>query len=70
MPLPKYVLARKRLWFRLYEPGYRVIGNDAAIAYLSFLYKTFAYLYAYDFNVSGLRKATKAQGAFEIAFKL
>ena len=47
--------------------GYRAIGNDAAIAYLSFLYKTLRIGAAYDFNVSGLRKATKAQGAFEIA---
>jgi type IX secretion system PorP/SprF family membrane protein len=47
--------------------GYRAIGNDAAIAYLSFLYKTLRIGAAYDFNVSGLKKATKAQGAFEIA---
>lgn len=47
--------------------GYRAIGNDATIAYLSFLYKTLRVGAAYDFNVSGLRKATKAQGAFELA---
>ncbi len=47
--------------------GYRALGNDAAIAYLSFLYKTLRVGAAYDFNVSGLRKATKSQGAFEIA---
>lgn len=47
--------------------GYRAIGNDAAIAYLSFLYKTLRVGAAYDFNVSGLRKASKAQGAFELA---
>ena len=47
--------------------GYRAIGNDAAIAYLSFLYKTLRIGAAYDFNVSGLKKATRAQGAFEIA---
>lgn len=47
--------------------GYRAIGNDAAIAYLSFLYKTLRIGAAYDFNVSGLRRATKAQGAFELA---
>lgn len=47
--------------------GYRAIGNDAAIAYLSFLYKTLRVGAAYDFNVSDLRKATKAQGAFELA---
>lgn len=47
--------------------GYRAIGNDAAIAYLSFLYKTLRVGAAYDFNVSGLKKATKAQGAFELA---
>lgn len=47
--------------------GYRAMGNDAAIAYLSFLYKTLRVGAAYDFNVSGLRKATKSQGAFELA---
>lgn len=47
--------------------GYRAIGNDAAIAYLSFLYKTLRIGAAYDFNVSGIRKATKSQGAFELA---
>ncbi len=47
--------------------GYRVMGNDAAIAYLSFLYKTLRVGAAYDFNVSGLRKATQSQGAFELA---
>ncbi len=47
--------------------GYRAIGNDAAIAYLSFLYKTLRIGAAYDFNVSGFKKATKTQGAFEIA---
>lgn len=47
--------------------GYRVMENDAAIAYLSFLYKTLRVGAAYDFNVSGFRKATVAQGAFEIA---
>ena len=47
--------------------GYRAIGNDAAIAYLSFLYKTLRVAAAYDINVSGIRKATKSQGAFEIA---
>jgi type IX secretion system PorP/SprF family membrane protein len=47
--------------------GYRAIGNDAAIAYLSFLYKTLRVGAAYDFNVSSFRKATKAQGAFELA---
>ena len=46
--------------------GYRAIDNDAAIAYLSFLYKTLRVGAAYDFNVSGLRKATRAQGAFEL----
>lgn len=46
--------------------GYRAIDNDAAIAYLSFLYKTLRVGAAYDFNVSGLRKASKAQGAFEL----
>lgn len=47
--------------------GYRAIGNDAVIAYLSFLYKTLRVGAAYDFNVSGIRKATKSQGAFELA---
>jgi len=47
--------------------GYRAIGNDAAIAYLSVLYKTLRVGAAYDFNVSGLKQATKSQGAFEIA---
>jgi len=47
--------------------GYRTIGNDATIVYLSFLYKTLRVAAAYDFNVSGLRKAAKAQGAFELA---
>lgn len=47
--------------------GYRAIDNDAAIAYLSFLYKTLRIGAAYDFNVSGLRKASRSQGAFEIA---
>ncbi|MCB0507824.1 MAG: PorP/SprF family type IX secretion system membrane protein [Chitinophagales bacterium] len=47
--------------------GYRAMGNDAAIAYLSFLYKTLRVGAAYDFNVSGLRKATKTMGAFELA---
>ncbi len=47
--------------------GYRAIGNDATIVYLSFLYKTLRVGAAYDFNVSGLKKATKAQGAFELA---
>lgn len=46
--------------------GYRAMDNDAAITYLSFLYKTLRVGAAYDFNVSGLRKATKAQGAFEL----
>lgn len=47
--------------------GYRAMDNDAAITYLSFLYKTLRVGAAYDFNVSDLRKATKAQGAFELA---
>ena len=47
--------------------GYRAIGNDAAVAYLSFLYKTLRVGAAYDFNVSGFKKATQAQGAFELA---
>lgn len=47
--------------------GYRVMQNDAAIAYLSFLYKTLRVGAAYDFNVSSFSKATNAQGAFEIA---
>lgn len=46
--------------------GYRAIDNDAAIAYLSFLYKTLRVGAAYDFNVSGLREASRAQGAFEL----
>lgn len=47
--------------------GYRAFENDAAIAYLSFLYKTLRVGAAYDFNVSDFRKATNAQGAFELA---
>jgi type IX secretion system PorP/SprF family membrane protein len=47
--------------------GYRAIGNDAAIAYLSFLFKTLRIGAAYDFNVSGFKQATKSQGAFELA---
>lgn len=47
--------------------GYRVMSNDAAIAYLSFLYKTLRIGAAYDFNVSGLKKATNTVGAFEVA---
>ncbi len=47
--------------------GYRAIDNDAAIAYVSFLYKTLRAGFAYDFNVSGLSKGTKGQGAFELA---
>jgi type IX secretion system PorP/SprF family membrane protein len=47
--------------------GYRAIDNDAAIAYVSFLYKTLRIGGAYDFNVSGFRDATRAQGAFELA---
>ncbi|MDB5227237.1 MAG: hypothetical protein JWN78_1430 [Bacteroidota bacterium] len=47
--------------------GYRAIGNDAAIAYLSFLFKTLRIGAAYDFNVSKFKPATKSQGAFEIA---
>jgi type IX secretion system PorP/SprF family membrane protein len=47
--------------------GYRAVGNDAAIAYLSFLFKTLRIAAAYDFNVSGIQKATKTQGAFELA---
>lgn len=47
--------------------GYRAIDNDAAITYVSFLYKTLRIGGAYDFNVSGFRNATRAQGAFEIA---
>lgn len=47
--------------------GYRVMSNDAAIAYLSFLYKTLRIGAAYDVNVSDLRKATRSQGAFEVA---
>jgi len=47
--------------------GYRAMSNDAAIAYLSFLYKTLRIGAAYDVNVSDLRKATRSQGAFEVA---
>ncbi|HPA36182.1 MAG TPA: PorP/SprF family type IX secretion system membrane protein, partial [Chitinophagales bacterium] len=44
--------------------GYRAMDNDAAIAYLSFLYKTLRVGAAYDFNTSNFRSATKGQGAF------
>ncbi|HQO32675.1 MAG TPA: PorP/SprF family type IX secretion system membrane protein [Chitinophagales bacterium] len=47
--------------------GYRAMDNDAAIAYLSFLYKTLRVGAAYDFNTSNFRSATKGQGAFELA---
>lgn len=47
--------------------GYRAVNSDAAIAYLSFLFKTLRVSAAYDFNVSGLSTATKGQGGFELA---
>jgi hypothetical protein len=45
--------------------GYRV--QDAAIAYVSFLYNDLRIGAAYDINASGLSKATNTVGAFEIA---
>jgi type IX secretion system PorP/SprF family membrane protein len=47
--------------------GYRINDNDAPIAYVSFLYKTLRIGGAYDINTSAFKKATKSQGAFEIA---
>ena len=45
---------------------YRAIGNDANSLFIVFI-QNIRIGAAYDFNVSGLRRATKAQGAFELA---
>ncbi len=46
--------------------GYRFESNDAAIAYLSVLYKGLRVGASYDINVSKFTKATRFNGAFEL----
>jgi len=48
-------------------PGYRMIGNDAVEAILTFDYKQIKVGAAYDFNVSSLSSISNGQGGFEVA---
>jgi len=74
----KFVLGNSRkssqsfqlgMWYRISNSAIKALTSDAAILSTRFDYNNFTFGFSYDVNVSSLKPASSANGAFEFALQ-